>query len=381
MTRPPSRTRALMRKELLQIIRDPRTFVTALVNPLMMLFLYGYCLSTDIQNVQLGVVDWSHTTESRALKTAFISSGYFIDAFDTDRYEDLGKALDRRNIQVGLVIPADFGRRSNSGNNPTVQVILDGTDPTTANTVSGYADSIISTYSNQAIAKTLQRNGLSFASSQSSPIDFRSRVWYNEDLLSIYFIVPGIIVIILMTTTSSLTASTISRERERGSMEQIVASPVTPSELMIGKTAAYVVLAFIDVALVVVVGHFWFGVPVKGSLLLFSFCALLFIISSLGIGLLASAGAKTQRAAQTTVMLMTMLPGIILSGFIFPISSMPGPIQALTWVVPARYFMVIVRGIFLKGAGIAELWPQIVPLAILGALLMFASIKTFKKQI
>lgn len=380
MRRVRSRTLTLMRKEFLQIIRDPRTFITALVNPLMMLFLYGYGLSTDIKDVRLGVIDWSHTQESRNLHRAFTSSGYFVDAFGTDRYEDLGKALDDRQIQLGLVIPADFARRTQSGQATSVQIIVDGSDPTTATTVSGYASAIVGLYSNSVLEQVVERHGATIGSS-GVPIDLRPRVWYNEDLVSIDFIVPGVIVIVLMMTTASLTASTVARERERGSIEQIVASPVKPYELMIGKTAAYVVLALLDVALVVVIGHFWFGVPIKGSLLLFALGSLLFVTSALGIGLLASAGAKTQRAAQTSVMLFTMLPSIILSGFVFPISSMPAGVQVFTWLIPARYFMVIVRGIFLKGSGFVDLWQQIWPMAILCFVLMAASIATFKKRL
>jgi len=360
------------------MLRDPRTFITAIVNPLMMLFLYGYGLSTDIKSVRLGVVDWSHTRESRDLRRAFTSSGYFVDSLSTERYEELGHALDDRTIQIGLVIPADFARKITSGQGTSVQIIVDGSDPTTANTAGGYASAIVGGYSNGVLQAEIQRYG---AGGVSAPIDLRPRVWYNEDLLSIYFIVPGVIVIVLMMTTASLTASTIARERERGSLEQIVASPVRPLELMVGKTAAYVALALVNVAFVAVIGHFWFGVPFKGSLLLFAFCSLLFITSSLGIGLLASAGASSQRGAQTSVMLFTMLPSIILSGFIFPISSMPPVVQIFTWFIPARYFMVILRGIFLKGAGFTELWPQIWPMALLSLGLLVASVATFKKRI
>lgn len=370
-----------MRKEAIQISRDPRTFVTALVMPLMMLFLYGYGLSTDIRQVRLGVVDWSHTLQSRELHRAFISSGYFVDAYATDRYEDLGKALDTRQIQIGLVIPANFGQATVAGKPTAVQVIVDGSDPTTASAVSGYASSIISGYSSSVLQTLLQRRGVPAKAGQYIPIDFRPRVWYNEDLLSINFIVPGVIVIVLMMTTASLTAGTITGERERGSIEQIVASPVTATELMVGKTAAYVGLAFLDVVLVVVVGRLWFGVPIKGNLLLFAFCSLIFIMGSLGIGLLASAGARTQRAAMTTVMLVTMLPSIILSGFVFPISSMPAAVQPFTYLVPARYFMVIVRGIFLKGSGFSDLWPQIWPMTLLGVGLLYASILSFRKRL
>jgi len=374
------RTWALMHKEFLHIIRDPRSMITALVNPLLMLFLYGYGISTDISHVRLGVVDWSHSQQGRDLVQAFTSSGYFIESFDTDRYEELGKALDDRRIQVGLAIPADFGRNMVAGRPKSVQVILDGSDPNTANSVSGYASTIIGTYSDTKLQASLLTHGVSIANG-GQPLDLRPRIWYNEDLLSVFFIVPGVVAIVLMTTTATLTAGTITRERERGSIEQIVASPVTATELMLGKTAAYIVLAFLDVILVVVVAQVVFGVPLRGSPWLLAICSLMFIASSLGLGLLASAGAQSQRGAMTTVMLLTSLPSIILSGFVFPISSMPRIVQMFTYLVPARYFMVISRGIFLKGAGFYDLWPEIWPMTLLAAVLLGASTLTFKKRI
>lgn len=374
------RTYALMHKEFLHIIRDPRSLVTALVNPLLMLFLYGFGISTDISHVSLGVVDWSHSQQGADLVKAFTSSGYFVQTYSTARYADLGKALDNRKIQVGLVIPADFGRSVVSGRTTTLQVLLDGSDPTTANSVSGYIANIVGTYSSSNLAIAISSHGAK-AAAASAPLAVQSRIWYNEDLLSIYFIVPGVVVIVLMSTTASLTAGTITRERERGSIEQIVASPVTPTELMLGKTAAYVVLAFIDLVLVVVVARVVFGVPMRGSILLYAGCSLIFIASSLGLGLLASAGSSSQRNAMTTVMLVTMLPSVILSGFVFPISSMPAVVQLFTYVVPARYFMVISRGIFLKGSSFIELWPEIWPMTLLAAVLLGASIFTFKKKI
>ncbi len=374
------RTWALMRKEFLHIIRDPRSLFTALFNPLLMLFLYGYGISTDISHVRLGVLDWSHSQQGKDLVQAFTSSGYFVESFHTDRYEDLGKALDDRTIQVGIAIPASFGTNIVSGKPDSVQVILDGSDPNTANSVSGYASTIIGNYSNKHLQAHFSRRGIAIGSG-GQPLEVRPRIWYNEDLLSIFFVVPGVIAIVLMTTTATLTAGTITRERERGSIEQIVASPVTAAELMLGKTAAYVGLAFVNVALVVIVAELLFGVPMRGSYLLLTLCSLIFIASSLGLGLLASAGAASQRSAMTTVMLVTALPSIILSGFVFPISSMPPTVQLFTYVVPARYFMVISRGIFLKGAGFMDLWPEIWPMTLLAVLFLGASIRTFKKRI
>ena len=374
------RTYALMHKEFLHIVRDPRSLITALINPLLMLFLYGFGISTDISHVSLGVVDWSHSQQGADLVKAFTASGYFVETYHTARYADLGKALDNRRIQVGLVIPADFGRSVVSGRTTTLQVLLDGSDPTTANSVSGYISNIVGTYSANSLAVSIAGRGAK-ATAAAAPLAVQSRIWYNEDLLSIYFIVPGVVVIVLMTTTASLTAGTITRERERGSIEQIVASPVTPTELMLGKTAAYIVLAFIDLVLVVVVARVVFGVPMRGSIVLYAICSLIFIASSLGLGLLASAGSSSQRSAMTTVMLLTTLPSVILSGFVFPVSSMPAIVQLFTYVVPARYFMVISRGIFLKGSSFIELWPEIWPMTLLATVLLGASIITFKKKI
>ena len=374
------RTYALMHKEFLHIVRDPRSLITALINPLLMLFLYGFGISTDISHVSLGVADWSHSQQGADLVKAFTASGYFVETYHTARYADLGKALDNRRIQVGLVIPADFGRSVVSGRTTTLQVLLDGSDPTTANSVSGYISNIVGTYSANSLAVSIAGRGAK-ATAAAAPLAVQSRIWYNEDLLSIYFIVPGVVVIVLMTTTASLTAGTITRERERGSIEQIVASPVTPTELMLGKTAAYIVLAFIDLVLVVVVARVVFGVPMRGSIVLYAICSLIFIASSLGLGLLASAGSSSQRSAMTTVMLLTTLPSVILSGFVFPVSSMPAIVQLFTYVVPARYFMVISRGIFLKGSSFIELWPEIWPMTLLATLLLGASIITFKKKI
>ncbi|MDR3691866.1 MAG: ABC transporter permease [Fimbriimonas sp.] len=369
-----------MRKEFLHIMRDRRSMITALINPLMMLFLYGYGISTDIRQVKLGIVDWSHTRQSRDLVHAFTASGYFVETFQSGRYEDLGHALDDRTIQIGLVIPATFGNDIIAGRPTTVQVILDASDPNTANSVSGYTSTIISKYSSGQIQATLSRRGV-LVGNGGQTLDLRPRVWYNEDLLSIYFIVPGVVAIVLMTTTATLTAATITREREKGSIEQLVASPVKATELMLGKTAAYVVLAFLDVILVVAVARLVFGVPLRGSPILFAVCSLIFIASSLGLGLVASAGAKTQRGAMTTVMLLTAMPSVILSGFVFPISSMPSIVQVFTYLVPARYFIVISRGIFLKGDGFFDLWPQIWPMTLLATMLLLLSIRTFKKRI
>jgi ABC-2 type transport system permease protein len=226
-----------------------------------------------------------------------------------------------------------------------------------------------------------RRRGLGVRPHGVPAIDGRVRVWYNEELRSVNFIVPGLMAVILMMTSALLTSGTISRERERGTIEQLVASPLKSHELMLGKIAAYTLLSLVDVALVVLVGTLWFGVPLRGSLLLLCACSLLFLMSALGIGLLISAAIPSQQTAMVAAIMATMVPSILLSGFYFPISSMPVPIQVVTYLIPARYFLVIVRGIFLKGVGVAVLWPHILTLAVLGTALLSASILAFKKRL
>jgi ABC-2 type transport system permease protein len=370
-----------MRKEIIQVWRDPRTLAIILLQPVMMLFLYGYGVTSDITNVNLGVVDWSQTSESRDLIQRFTASGYFRHVYASHRYADLGHALDARFITAGVVIPPDFVARLTRGDTTPVQVLLEGTNPSSSLTASSYLQSIAGTYSSDRMLALAQRRGTGTQPRGVPPLDLRVRVWYNEDLKSVVFIVPGLIVVILMTTSALLTSGAIAREKERGTFEQMVASPIKPYELMVGKLLTYTALSYLDVALVVLIGTLWFGVPLRGSLLLLIGCSGLFLMGSLGIGLLISSVTPSQRTAMLLVQMLTSMPSIMLSGFYFPISSMPAPVQMVTTLIPARYFMVIVRGIFLKDAGIAELWTQIVPLAFFGMIPLALSILTFKKRL
>jgi ABC-2 type transport system permease protein len=370
-----------MRKEFIQIARDPRTLGIAILLPVVMLVLYGYGISSDIKEIQMGVVDWSRTLESRNLLRAFTQSGYFHWVYASDRYDDMERALDSRRIKVALVIPADFARQLARGRPAFVQALIDGSDPTTASVASGYLEAIVQNYSSRIMLDLVRRKGLTARPRGVPPIDARARVWYNEELKSTNFIVPGLIAVILMMTSALLTSGTIARERERGTIEQIVASPLKSRELMIGKIAAYTALAFLDVALIVLVGTLWFGAPLRGSLTLLAVCSGLFLMSALGLGLLISSAIPSQQTAMVAAIMVTMVPSILLSGFYFPIASMPSIVQAITYVVPARYFLVIVRGIFLKGIGLRDLWPQIVPLAVYGSILLTASIFAFKKRL
>ena len=376
-----SRAEAIMHKELIQIARDPRSLGVALQLPVVMLILYGYGVSGDVRDIRMAVVDWSRTAASRDLVGAFTRSGYFTAAYRTDRYADACAELDGRRVKMVLVIPADFARRMAGGRAVAVQCLLDGSDPTTAGVAGGYVESVARTWSSARIVTRLRKAGMGFRAQGIPPLDLRTRVWYNEELRNMNYIVPGLIAVIMMMTSALLTSGTISRERERGTIEQLIASPLRPWELMLGKIAAYALVACLDVVIVVALGRAWFGVPLRGSLWLLAGGSALFLMSSLGLGLLISSAIPSQQAAMVAAIMVTMVPSILLSGFYFPIGSMPPVVQAFTTIVPARYFLALVRGVFLKGSGMAELWPNLAALGCMGLLLMTASIRAFKKRL
>ncbi len=377
-----SRTIAVMRKEFIHILRDPLSLMIALLQPVIMLFLYGYGVSSDINEIKMGVVDWSQTTQSRNLIDAFTSSNYFRPVMESSRYDAIKKGLDSDKIRVGLVIPSNFAARVDRGENAPVQLLVDGTDPMTALVTRNYIKSILQTYTSQLLLKRVRAAGLGAHPYGVPAIDPSIRIWYNQDLKSAFFIVPGLIVIVLMSTSALLTSGTIARERDRGTIELLVASPIQPRELMIGKLVAYVALSMLDVIIITLVGTVWFEVPLIGSIALLGICSGLFLMSALGIGLLISVVIPNQRTAMIAAMLFTNVPSVILSGFYFPISSMPYPVQLITYILPARYFMIIVRSIFLKGTGFEALWEsQILPMTILGIFFLTVSIRRFRKQL
>ncbi|MBM3495798.1 MAG: ABC transporter permease [Armatimonadetes bacterium] len=376
--RPRSRTVAVMRKEFIHIRRDTRSLIIALLMPVALLLIYGYGVSSDIRNIRLGVVDWSRTRESRELVAAFTQGGYFRVVLWSDRYDDLARALDTGAVRTALVIPRSYAADLARGRTAKTQLLLDGSDPNTANVATGYAEAIVASTSARIARQWALRRG---SKALSAPIAADVRVWFNEDLRSANFIVPGLIAVILAMTSALLTSGTIAGERERGAIEQLVASPITARELMLGKIAAYSVIAFVDVALVVLVGTLWFAAPLRGSVLLLAASSGVFLMAALGIGLMFSARMPTQQTALTAAIMATMVPSILLSGFYFPIASMPAPIRAITTIIPARYFLVITRGIFLKGVGLRELWPQLAMLALLSALILIAGIRSFKKKV
>ena len=374
------RITAVGRKEFLHVLRDPRSLALGVLMPLIMLFLFGYALTLDVDRVPLAVWDQSNTPQSRELISRFEGSRYFSLRQHAASYQQLEQAVDRRDALIALVIPADFANRLDAGTQPVLQVILDGSDPNTATIAQGYAEAIVLTWSRQISMAALQRRFPQRAA-QPIPLEIRPRVWFNSDLVSRNFIFPGLIPVIMMIVAALLTSLSMAREWETGTMEQIVTMPVRKWELIIGKLAPYFCIGVVDLLLSVGVGYYVFSVPLKGSLLLLSALSLLFLVGALAVGMLISIIAKSQLLASQLALLVTVLPAFLLSGFIFPLENMPAPIQAVSHIVVARYFVTILRGIYLKDVGLAVLWPQALFLVGFAVVILSVAVLKFKKKL
>jgi len=373
-----TRLAALIRKEFIQILRDPRTLALILVMPIMQLFLLGYAATNDVRNVSMAVFDQDRGAAARQLLTAFRSADYFRIDYDVDSEAELRSLIDSGKVRVGLIIPPDYSDKVQGGGSAKVAFILDGSDPTVAGTALAAAKLIGQAHATQITAERLMRQGRS--SALQTPVEVLTQVWYNPDMISSYYMIPGVIAMILFALTSILTATAVVRERERGTIEQLIVTPIRPWELVVGKILPYVILAFVNMAEVLAIGHFWFGVPVRGNLLLILVLSGLFLLSSLGIGLLASTFANTQQEAMLVVW-MTLLPALFLSGFFFPVEAMPKVLQWISLLLPLRYYLVIIRSLMLKDIGVMALWPNILALAIFGLVLMTAASLRVRKRL
>jgi ABC-2 type transport system permease protein len=375
------RTWMIAWKEFVQISRDARTLAIVVVLPVMMLVLYGYAINLDVNHIRLAVYDQDNSRQSRDLVGAFSHSEYF-DIVATVRSNAAATdALDDGIAKVALVIPTDYARDLAANRVATVQLLVDGSDSTTASTSVGYAEVIVQQQSARITIGAVQKAGFGNPALQAAPVEARFRYWYNPELRSTNYIVPGLIAVILMMLAALLTSMTVVRERERGTIEQLVVSPVMPSELMVGKLIPYVTIAFFDVLLVIAAGRLLFGVPLKGSPVLVLALSGVFLTAALGIGLLISVLAHNQQTAMTVAFMTTLLPSILLSGFIFPIRAMPQVLQLLTNLIPARHFLVILRGIFLKGIGISLLWQPTLVLVVFGVVMLGLSARRFRKKL
>lgn len=375
-----TRTLAVLRKESREILRDPYTLGIALVLPVIMLFLFAYGVNTDVENIQMIVLDLDRTAASRAYAQAFVNSGYFRFAGAVNDYDAIAEALGRDTADVALVIPPGFGAALSAGRAAEAQTLLDGSYTPFAQVTQAYVNAINAAYSGRVLAEFVEsRTGQTL--DQSGAVAVNARVRYNPTLESVNSTVPGLFGVILMAFPPLLSALAIVREKERGSIQQVFVSPIRPVELVLGKLIPYGVIAFLEMLLVLAGGVFWFGVPFRGSLPLFLMAATLYVLCTVGIGLLVSTLARTQVAAMLLAIVLTIMPAMLFSGFIFPVHTMPTPMQAYANVFPARYFIDIARAIALKGQGIETIAPAMGFLALYAAGLVLISALRFKKRI
>lgn len=363
---------AMARKEWIQLRRDPRSMTLAFALPLLMLLFFGYAINWDVNDLDLVVLDQDRTARSRALIEAFQASGYFTVVDRLDSYGDVDGAVGRGDAGSVLVIPPGFTEALASGRGAPVQLLLDGADANSATIAFNYADAIVDRWSRDVVLQGREVRSL---------VAVEARTWYNPTLESRNMIVPGLIAVIMMTIAAMLTALTIAREWERGTMEQLASTPATKLEILLGKLAPYVGIGLVDVGLIVVAGVLVFGVPFRGSVVIFFAQTVLFLVGALGLGMLISAAAKSQFLATQIALIATLLPAMLLSGFLFEIEAMPPVLQAVTYLVPARYFVVVARGIMLKGVGPGVLWVQsafMVAFAVVG---IAAAARVFRKEV
>jgi ABC-2 type transport system permease protein len=369
------RTRALFRKEMLHILRDPRSLVAALLQPLIMLLIFGWALSLDVDRIPTYIYDQSDSPESHDLIHEFQGSRYF-QVREVRGYRAIEQAIDKRQCLLGVAIPPDFAKQIGLKQQTQVQLLLDGSDSNTASIARGYAETVVALYSQRLQAPIQTAMG-----TNPARVDAQVRVWYNPDLLSQNFIVPGLIAVIVMIIASNLGALTIAREWENGTMEQLLSTPARPSEVMFGKLLAYFMVGVADMLIALVVGIFVFHVPLKGSVTLLLVSSGMFLFGSLALGLWVSASFRTQLLAYQMGSFISFLPAFLLSGFIYSISNMPRVIQFVALFVPARYYMNIARGIFLKGLGASALWFELVLMVFYCVSVCFFTVRKLRQKV
>lgn len=361
-------------KEFIQVLRDPRMKAMIFLVPVLQLLVFGYAVTTDVRDIRTAVLDLDRSTASRALIERFTASGYFSVVATPDNTSSLDELLDRGDAIISIQIDSGFADDLASGRQAVIRTTVDGTDSNTGTVAMDYALRITADFAKAHGPAVIN------ASQPSAPVQLRSRAWFNPDLKSQNYNVPGVIAVIVLLISLLLTAMAIVREREIGTMEQLMVTPIRPLELILGKTLPFVLISYVDILLVAAVGVAWFGIPIVGSLLLLLFGSGLYLMSTIGVGLFISTVSRTQQQALMASFFF-YLPAVLLSGFMFPIANMPKPAQVITWFNPLRYFLVIIRGIFLKGNGLDVLWPQFVALAVLGAALLGSSVMRFQKRV
>ena len=372
------RVKAVARKEIIQVWRDPRSLMVVLLMPLMQMALLGYGVNLDIKHVTICVFDREGSQQSEALLKAFQASPYF-DIVEAERdYNGVKRAIDGGRCKMAVVVPPDFSQDLASANSASVQAILDATDDNTANIALGYAQSVVGSFSG---AVQVQRTQSLRLEQPVAPAVAQYRVWFNEDLVSRDFIMPGVVALVLALVGAQLTSLTISREWERGTMEVLVSTPVNRMELMVGKILPYFFIGLLDAAFCLIIAVFWFETPFRGAVTALFLTTSLFLIVVLGLGYFISASIKSQIGASQIALVVTLLPTTLLSGFAFPIEQMPAPVQAITYLVPARYYFSILKAIFLKGSGLGDLIAPIALLAVYATIIGLLAARAFKKTL
>jgi ABC-2 type transport system permease protein len=365
----------ICRKEFIQIGRDSGLKRMIVVAPMLQLLIYGYVVATEIRSLPIVVLDHSRSEESRRIVDRFVASGYFVTAGHAENLTQITAAIDSERAMMGLVIPEDYAKDVRLGRAARIQLLVDGTNSNTATIALGYAGGIVAAENNDVMAANFRDRGFRLI---DAGIRQEERVWFNPSLRAINYTVPGIICVLLMEMMVPLTAFSIVKERERGTIEQLMVTPIQALEMLVGKTIPYVLIGLFDAALILSAGTFWFAVPVVGSVVgLFGYISL-FIVVALGLGILIATMVTTQQQAALSAQ-FALVPNILLSGFMFPIESMPDLMQAFTRLLPMRYFLIIVRGVMMKGLGFGALWPQALALAVLGVLIFSVSWFRFRK--
>jgi ABC-2 type transport system permease protein len=365
-------------KEFNQLKRDPRLRATIIIAPILQLLLMGYAATTDVNNISLAVCDLDKSVTSREFVRSFVSSGYFTIERDVNEYKSLDNLIDNGAVQVAIVIPPNFGGDVAGGKSAPVQMLVDGSDGYTAGIALGYAGQIAGAYNQKIFQKTIDRSGIkpNFGSVKSD-----IRVWYNPELKSKNFMIPGIVAMLLLLITGMLTAMAIVKEREVGTLEQLIVTPIKSWQLIIGKLVPFILIGIFDVILVLTVGRYWFNVPMRGNIFFLFFSGGIFLLSSLGIGLFVSTVSHSQQQAAMTMQFFIFIPFLYLSGFTFPIENMPRWVQYITYAIPLRYFLEIVRGIFLKGDGFMNLWRELLAMFGIGVVMLTLSMIRFHKKL
>ncbi len=372
------RVRYLFVKELIQVLRDKRLRITLILPPIFQLIVFGYAANLDVKHIATAFRDLDQSVDSRELIARFVSSKYFDTVAYPENPGEIETLIKKGKIALSIEIPSGFSKKLKKGDTAVVQIIVDGTESNTAMIALGYVSRILSEYSTAAMIRRLNQEGM--IDFEETGVEVENRVWFNPNLESRYFYVPGVVASIALLIPIILTAQAIVREREIGTLEQMMVTPIHSWELIVGKTIPFAMIGFLDVIMIALIGVFWFKVPLRGNPLVLLLGSLLFLMSSVGIGLFISTISSTQQQAQISTFFFVM-PAFILSGFAFPLENMPQWLQYVTFISPLRYFLIIIRGVFLKGVGLDILWTQMVALAVLGGLMILLSSLRFQKRL